>query len=50
MDLLSYILGRLKGQRESQSVEIESDSYEFSDPNSDGNIVITAAQEEESEE
>lgn len=39
LDLLSYLLGYNKG---SGTVEIEDGGvYDYTDPNSDGNIVIT---------
>ena len=41
MDIISYVMGKLKGLKEgSQNVTIESETYEFIDTNSDGNVVI----------
>jgi len=40
MDILSYLLGLKSGEKKGKDVEIESD-YIFTDPNSDGNIVVT---------
>lgn len=41
MDILSYLLGLKSGEKKGKGeVEIESD-YIFTDPNSDGNIVVT---------
>ena len=37
-DMTSYILGIERGRT---PIVIESDSYQFTDPDSDGNIVIT---------
>ena len=42
MDIISYIIGLLKGRKEgSSNVVLEGDSYTFTDSQSDGNIVIT---------
>lgn len=41
MDILSYLLGLKNGEKKGTGeVEIEGD-YIFTDPNSDGNIVVT---------
>ena len=37
-DIISYLIGLLKG---AINVILEGGDYEFSDPNHDGNIVIT---------
>lgn len=39
IDITSYVLGVDKGR--SDPIVIESDTYQFTDPDSDGNIVIT---------
>lgn len=41
MDILSYIIGLLKGREQGKSeVVLEGDGYTFSDPQHDGHIVI----------
>lgn len=41
MDFISYIIGLIKGRKEgTQDVVLEGDSYTFTDPNSDGNVVM----------
>lgn len=37
MDILSYVIGK---KSQSGKAEIESDSYEFTDENNDGNIDV----------
>lgn len=45
MDILSYLIGLKKGTEEGEdSVTIDSD-YIFTDPNSDGNIIVTRESE-----
>ena len=42
MDILSYIIGLLKGRKQGKGeVTLDGDSYTFSDPQHDGNITIT---------
>lgn len=41
MDILSYILGR-----KIEEVDLESDTYEFIDPNNDGNIEVAEKEAE----
>ena len=42
MDILSYIIGLIKGRKQGKSeVVLDADGYTFSDPNHDGHIVIT---------
>lgn len=42
MDILSYIIGLLKGRKQGKGeVVLDGDDYTFSDPQADGNIVIT---------
>lgn len=36
-DIVSFILGRKQGEK---TVVIDSDNYDFSDDNNDGNVVI----------
>lgn len=41
MDIISYILGLIKGKKDGEKhVVIEGDGYTYTDPNNDGNIVI----------
>ena len=40
MDILSYLLGLLKGRKESNNVTIDSDTYIFTDAAMDGNVVV----------
>ena len=41
MDFISYIIGLIKGRKEgTQNVVLEGDSYTFTDPNNDGNVVM----------
>lgn len=42
-DIISYLIGLLKG---ASSVILEGGDYEFSDPNHDGNIVVTKKEDE----
>lgn len=42
LDLISYIFGYKKGRKDGASdVVIAGDTYTYTDPNNDGNIVIT---------
>lgn len=41
MDILSYLIGLLKGRKEAKNVVIESDTYLFTDADLDGNVVVT---------
>lgn len=42
MDMISFIIGLLKGKKEGTgNIVLEGGDYKFSDPNNDGNIVIT---------
>lgn len=42
MDVLSYIIGLVKGKEKGKStVELSGDKYKFTDANNDGHIVIT---------
>lgn len=43
MDIISYILGLVKGKKDGAgTVVVEpGDEYKFTDPNGDGNIVVT---------
>jgi hypothetical protein len=43
-DIISYLIGLLKG---ASNVILEGGDYEFSDPNHDGNIVVTKKEEDE---
>ena len=41
MDILSYIIGLLKGRAQGKGeVELDGDNYSFSDPQNTGDIVI----------
>ena len=41
MDILSYIIGLLKGRTQGKGeVELDGDNYSFSDPQNTGDIVI----------
>lgn len=41
-DIISYILGRKKGEKTGRgTVIIEGNEYSFSDPNHDGHIIVT---------
>lgn len=42
-DIISYLIGLLKGV---SNVILEGGDYEFSDPNHDGNIVVTKKEDE----
>ena len=47
-DITSYLLGEVKGKRDGQgTVVMETDAYTFTDADSDGNVVIAEASEEE---
>lgn len=47
-DTPSYIMGETEGKRESRGdVVFETDAYTFTDADSDGNVVIAEASEEE---
>lgn len=47
-DTPSYIMGETEGKRESRGdVVLETDAYTFTDADSDGNVVISEASEEE---
>ena len=37
-DITSYVIGLQDGRK---AIVIDSDTYEFTDPNMDGNIIIT---------
>lgn len=39
-DILSYKMGKLKGEQEG-SIVLDSDTYDFVDENNDGHIVVT---------
>ena len=42
MDILWYLIGLLKGKKQGEGhIVIEGEGYTFTDPNNDGNIVIT---------
>lgn len=49
MDTVSYLIGKKKGVAEGAgTVVMDGESgYEFTDPNHDGNIVVTAKEENE---
>lgn len=38
IDVISYLIGMLKGKK---TVVLDGDGYTFTDPNNDGNIVVT---------
>lgn len=41
MDMLSYIIGLIKGKKQGKSeIDLEGDNYSFSDSQNNGNIVI----------
>lgn len=42
-DIISYLIGLLKG---ASNVVLEGGDYVFSDPNNDGNIVVTKKEDE----
>lgn len=47
-DITSYLMGTIKGQKDAQgTVILETDAYTFTDADSDGNVVIAEASEEE---
>lgn len=45
-DIISYLIGLLKGASSASNVILEGGDYEFSDPNHDGNIVVTKKEDE----
>lgn len=49
MDMISYLIGKKKGVEEGTGTVIMDSvsDYEFTDPNSDGNIVVTEKEDSE---
>ena len=45
MDMISFLMGLIKGRKQGEGeVILDSDSYTFTDTNTDGNIVIEEAE------
>lgn len=42
MDIISFLIGLMKGKEEGTgTIVLETDGYQITDPNEDGNLVIT---------
>lgn len=42
MDIVSFLIGLMKGKKEGEkTIVLGTDGYQITDPNNDGNLVIT---------
>lgn len=46
MDIVSFLIGLMKGKKEGEkTIVLGTDGYQITDPNNDGNLVITQGDE-----
>lgn len=45
MDIISYLMGLITGRKQGSNVVVLEGGYVFTDPNNDGNIIVTKGED-----